>query len=54
MPRVKLVCPFCYHDTAVYLLTPDVGEAKMMARMICTRQMTLNNEKETAKCGHIW
>jgi hypothetical protein len=49
MPRVAVECPECGHGTAVYMLTPDEGETKLLAMMICASATGTQ-----AKCGHSW
>jgi hypothetical protein len=53
MPRVKARCSNCGHNEAVYFLTPDVGENKIIVRMMCTR-FILNSTNMQVKCGYIW
>lgn len=49
MPSVKVECPECLYDRAVYFLMPDEGETKIIAKMICA-----SSTGTTAKCGNIW
>jgi hypothetical protein len=49
MPSVEVECPECGYDRAVYFLTPDEGETKIVAKMICA-----SAAGSTAKCGNIW
>lgn len=49
MPSVEVECPDCGNNRAVYFLTPDEGESKIVAKMICA-----SATGTTAKCGHIW
>lgn len=51
MPRVEAKCPECSHDEAIYILTPDTGESKLLTKMICAR---ITSNTNTATCGHIW
>ncbi len=49
MPSVYVECPECGYDRAVYFLTPDEGETKIVAKMICA-----SATGTTPKCGHVW
>lgn len=49
MPSVKINCPECGYDRAVYFLSPDETESKILARMIC-----MSSTGNTPKCGHVW
>jgi len=49
MPSVEAECPECGYDRAIYSLTPDEGETKIIVKMICA-----SRTGTTAKCGHIW
>ena len=49
MPSVEVECPECEHNRAIYILTPDEGETKMVAKMICT-----NARGTTILCGNTW
>jgi len=49
MPNVHVECPECGYDRAVYFLTPDEGESKIVAKMICA-----SSTGNTPKCGHVW
>jgi len=49
MPSVEVECPSCGYNRAVYQLTPDQGETKMLAVMMCTSSFG-----QLAKCGHSW
>ena len=49
MPSVEIECTECGFNRAVYMLTPDEGETKLVTRMICA-----NAFGAVAKCGHTW
>lgn len=49
MPKVDIECPECGYDKAVYFLTPDEGETKIVAKMICA-----SATGTTVKCGNMW
>ena len=49
MPNVEVTCPECDYNRAVYFLTPDEGETKLVAVMICA-----SASGTTAKCGYSW
>lgn len=49
MPSVEVECPECGYNRAVYILTPDEGETKMTAVLICA-----SATGTVAKCGHSW
>ena len=49
MPRIEVECPDCGHNEAIYILTPDEGETKMLAKLICT-----NEKNGTIVCGNTW
>ncbi len=49
MPRVEIECPECGYNKAVYLMTPDEGETKLITVMICA-----SATGTVAKCGHHW
>jgi hypothetical protein len=49
MPTVEIECPECGYNRAIYMLTPDEGETKMLAVMICA-----SATGTVAKCGNTW
>lgn len=49
MPTVEVECPECEYNKAVYFLTPDPGDTRLLAVMICA-----NATGTVAKCGHSW
>ena len=49
MPRIEVECPNCGHNEAIYILTPDEGETKILAKLICTR-----TKDGTIVCGNTW
>jgi DNA-directed RNA polymerase subunit M/transcription elongation factor TFIIS len=48
-PQVDVICPECGYDRAVFLITPDENETKLVAKMMCASIVGT-----VAKCGNIW
>jgi DNA-directed RNA polymerase II subunit RPB9 len=49
VPRLQTPCPKCGHPEAVYYLTADRDERRLIRRLVCARV-----EDYTAACGHSW
>ncbi len=50
MPKLSIACPDCDYPEAVYLVTPDDGERKIVTKLICMR----GADNDTIQCGAIW
>ena len=48
-PQVHVICPECRYDRAVFLITPDENETKLVAKMMCA-----SIAGTVTKCGHTW
>jgi hypothetical protein len=49
MPLVEVLCPECGYNRAIYCVTPDENETKMVAKMMCASVVGT-----VSKCGHTW
>ena len=50
MPRLAVECPECGYHEAVYIVTPDDGERKIVVTLICASI----GAKGNIRCGTIW